>query len=63
MIKQCPNCGEKFTPNVNQRKYCTRCSELTKRGRQQLRKDIWFKREWQSWKRDFALGGTISNVY
>lgn len=61
MINICAACGKTFTAKHNQ-KHCPDCLNLKVRVSKRLAKQIWFEREWQSWKRDFALGRTVSNV-
>ncbi len=59
-MKICKYCGKEFTPTKGKphQKFC-KPSHATLYYRQ---KKIDFEIDWAAWKRDFALGRTVSNL-
>ena len=61
----CSICGRKFNPNSPYQKYCSwecykKSTAVNQKRRAMAR--ISFEIEWAAWKRDFALGKTVSNL-
>lgn len=61
----CSICGREFNPNRPYQKYCK--PECRKQAARILHKrrelaQIGFEIDWAAWKRDFALGKTLSNL-
>lgn len=60
----CPICGKTFEGRKHQ-KYCSNACRFKGVGVNKKRREILavkFALEWEAWKRDFALGKTVSNV-
>lgn len=61
----CPICEKNFTPRRSNQKYCTRqCYNRAQAQARRIRAQAHarWKMEWAAWKRDFALGKTVSNL-